>query len=276
MLKQRILTALVLLALLALALTLAAPWGFPLLAALLLIAAIWEWMRLVGLSPRHSLLVAAATGVAIMLLLWGSPLAQGPRNLFLALSAAVWCTLAAFLLVRHRFVPVAEYPTSHAALGVLFGLSCWTGIVAAYEQGIVFMLSILALVWTADIAAYFAGRAFGRHKLAPAISPGKTWEGVAGAVAAVWLLTLISTIVPGLENTLYALLGDRLPLLLVLALLALLTGLSVVGDLFESHLKRQAGVKDSSGFLPGHGGVLDRIDAWLPVIPVAVLMHAWL
>jgi phosphatidate cytidylyltransferase len=128
------------------------------------------------------------------------------------------------------------------------------------------MLAVMALVWVADIAAYFAGRAFGRHKLAPAISPGKTWEGVAGAIAGV--------LIYGAAVLSYSPLAGKLPLptAALAALLVLLTAVSVMGDLFESLLKRQAGIKDSSQLLPGHGGVLDRIDALTSTLPVAALI----
>lgn len=273
MLKQRVLTALVLFAVLALALTIAAPWGFPLLAAVMVVAAMWEWMRLLSFSQQRAIALALAVGCVIAGLALYGPVPANLRNVLLGLSALAWFGLALRLLVSHQFVPTSAYPGTHAALGILLGIACWVGIVAAYELGMVFTISVLALVWAADIAAYFAGRAFGRHKLAPAISPGKTWEGVAGGVLAVWLLALVCTLVPGLETSFFALLFARLPVAVALGLVTLLAGLSVVGDLFESHLKRQAGVKDSSKLLPGHGGVLDRIDAWLPVIPVALLMH---
>jgi phosphatidate cytidylyltransferase len=128
------------------------------------------------------------------------------------------------------------------------------------------MLAAMALVWVADVSAYFAGRTFGRHKLAPTISPGKTWEGVAGAVVGVLIYGgIVFTFTP---------LAGSLPLAtpLLVLLLMLLTAVSVMGDLFESLLKRQAGIKDSSNLLPGHGGVLDRIDALTSTLPLAALI----
>jgi phosphatidate cytidylyltransferase len=128
------------------------------------------------------------------------------------------------------------------------------------------MLAAMALVWVADITAYFAGRAYGRHKLAPTISPGKTWEGVAGAVVGVLVYGgIVFSFTP---------LAGRLPLSIpvIVLMLVLLTAVSVMGDLFESLLKRQAGIKDSSNLLPGHGGVLDRIDALTSTLPLAALI----
>jgi phosphatidate cytidylyltransferase len=141
--------------------------------------------------------------------------------------------------------------------------------------GLGLLLSVLLLVWMADIAAYFGGKALGRRKLAPTISPGKTWEGaVSGfigvfAMAAAWLWADAQGIADA--SSLYARLWSFGPLLAVLSL-AFLVSMSVVGDLVESLVKRSAGVKDSSGLLPGHGGVLDRVDALLPVLPLAMML----
>jgi len=134
------------------------------------------------------------------------------------------------------------------------------------------LLSVLFIVWLADTAAYFAGRAFGKRKLAPHISPGKTWAGVAGAVVAVIGVALIAyQVAPGaglLSSRLLSTLG-----FVGAVLLGAIVLLSIVGDLFESLLKRQAGVKDSSHLLPGHGGFYDRVDALLPALPLAALLE---
>lgn len=150
--------------------------------------------------------------------------------------------------------------------------ACWHAVVAARAAGIAFVLSMLLVVWLADIGAYFAGKAFGRHKLAPSISPGKTWEGALGGWLAVMMVAGLAIALDASGATLYAALAERFGVAGALAALTLLVAYSVVGDLFESLLKRQAGVKDSSGLLPGHGGVLDRVDALLPVLPLAVLL----
>ena len=147
----------------------------------------------------------------------------------------------------------------------------------ARSAGINFLLSILCLVWVADIAAYFGGRRFGRRKLAPAISPGKSWEGVWSGMAGVLLLggvwTRLVDTQPGVDSpSLYGLLWAGLGLPLAVLALVFLSAMSVVGDLLESLVKRAAGVKDSSRLLPGHGGVLDRIDALLPVFPLALAL----
>jgi phosphatidate cytidylyltransferase len=139
----------------------------------------------------------------------------------------------------------------------------------------VYMFLLMGLVWVADIAAYFTGRAFGKHKLAPRVSPGKTWEGVGGAVAGVALLAAICVFVPVLSPNYYAQ-GLHQAAVWIAPLLLVLTAASVAGDLLESLAKRQAGVKDSSQLLPGHGGILDRIDALTSTMPIAMGLGLWL
>jgi phosphatidate cytidylyltransferase len=156
----------------------------------------------------------------------------------------------------------------------------WLAVAQARAIGINFLLSILVLVWVADIFAYFAGRAFGgrvsRSKLAPSISPGKSWEGVWGGMAGVLVLALVWRWVDSAwaitTPSLYSHLGMKGWWLLMIAVV-FLSAMSVVGDLFESLVKRSAGVKDSSGLLPGHGGVLDRVDALLPTLPLAMMLY---
>ena len=151
-------------------------------------------------------------------------------------------------------------------LGALVILPTWAAMVTLHAVDTWLMLAAMALVWVADIAAYFTGRSLGRHKLAPTISPGKTWEGVAGAVVGVLIYAGVVLSFSPLAGKL------QLPFPVVVGLLFLLTAVSVMGDLFESLLKRQAGIKDSSQLLPGHGGVLDRIDALTSSLPLAALI----
>jgi phosphatidate cytidylyltransferase len=151
-------------------------------------------------------------------------------------------------------------------VGMIVILPTWAAMSALYAVTPWLLLTAMALVWVADISAYFAGRAFGKHKLAPAISPGKTWEGVAGAVVGVLIYGGIVLMFSPLQGKV------SLPVPLLVLLLILLTAVSVMGDLFESLLKRQAGIKDSSNLLPGHGGVLDRIDALTSTLPLAALI----
>ena len=159
-------------------------------------------------------------------------------------------------------------------LGLLLLWTAWLAILNARQVGINFLLSIFCIVWMADIAAYFGGRALGKRKLAPTISPGKSWEGVWSGMLGVLVLALVwlwidrSFVMD--SGSLFTLLLQRLGLIGLTLVVVSLAALSVVGDLFESLIKRSAGAKDSSGLLPGHGGVLDRFDALLPVVPVAL------
>lgn len=163
--------------------------------------------------------------------------------------------------------------------GLLALWVAWLAAVQARLIGINFLLSILVLVWVADVFAYFAGRAFGlkftRRKLAPAISPGKSWEGVWGGMAGVVVLALAwvwaDASAQATVASLYSRLATRGWWLLLLGVV-FMAAMSVVGDLVESLIKRSAGAKDSSRLLPGHGGVLDRVDALLPTLPIAMML----
>ena len=158
----------------------------------------------------------------------------------------------------------------------------WLAVAQARTVGVNFLLSILLLVWVADIFAYFAGRALGgrfsRAKLAPSISPGKSWEGVWGGMIGVLALAFgwqaADKVYAATVPSLFSHLGSHGDWLLLVGAL-FLAAMSVVGDLFESLVKRSAGVKDSSGLLPGHGGVLDRVDALLPTLPLAMMLFSF-
>jgi phosphatidate cytidylyltransferase len=162
------------------------------------------------------------------------------------------------------------------AIGAVLLWAAWLALGHAKVTGVNFLLSVFCLVWVADIAAYFGGRRFGRRKLAPSISPGKSWEGVVSGMLGVLLLALAWTQADSTWSmdspSLYTVLWQRLGTAGAIAAILALTGMSVVGDLFESLVKRAAGAKDSSGLLPGHGGVLDRVDALLPVFPIALAL----
>ena len=275
MLRTRVITALVLLAVLLPALFQASPWPFAWLSVAMIGAAGWEWARLNGLPGSGA--VAAGVSLALVCvwtLLFGS--LQLPPAWLWWLATAVWVLGGAFAL---RAGPAGWPQVSRGArlaLGALLLWGAWLAIVQAKVFGINFILSVFCLVWMADIAAYFCGRAFGRRKLAPAISPGKSWEGVWGGMVGVMLLGVvwvhvIDVQLPVDSPSLYTLLVQRHGIVSLLAV-AFLAAMSVVGDLFESLVKRAAGAKDSSGLLPGHGGVLDRIDALLPVFPLALAL----
>jgi phosphatidate cytidylyltransferase len=273
MLKQRVITAIVLLAILLPALFYRTPFPFSVLALLLIAAGAWEWGRLNGLRQ------AGALGVSFVCVLacglsWFGGLLERPLPLLWTISGAAWVLLGGGLLR----LGVAGWPRIPQAIrlagGVIVLWLAWLAIAQARVIGIEFLLSVLVLVWVADIFAYFAGRTFGgrfsKGKLAPSISPGKSWEGVWGGMAGVMVLSLIWVYLGG--QSLYSQLAERHGTPMMLLAVIFLAAMSVVGDLFESLVKRSAGVKDSSGLLPGHGGVLDRIDALLPTLPLAMML----
>ena len=308
MLKQRIITGLILLAVLLTSLAAEASWPFSALTLVFISAAGWEWSRLNDAPGVRAWLTGAAVAGACVYVAqvvglpvwaisivadglnirphvhgWGLPLAG------FHVATGVWAF--AFVVWVVGGAAVLRYGTTHwrkvpefwrRLLGLMLLVMAWLALVEIKSQGLNFLLSVLCLVWAADIGAYFGGRALGRRKLAPSISPGKSWEGVWSGMLAVcvlaaawiWADANFGVDSPSLYSRLWMGLG---PLGTLLAL-AFLVCMSVVGDLFESLVKRQAGVKDSSQLLPGHGGVLDRIDALLPTLPLALavltLCHA--
>lgn len=276
MLRTRIITA----AILALVF-LAALFGLPTsgwrwFTFVFILIALWEWSRICGFSGATAHVFLGISLVASLWLLYtlsSAPLAAaGVDQLIFSIgmiaASAFWIVIVPLWL---KFGWRPENFAILAAAGWMVLFPTWFALIVHRDAGPWNLLGLMALVWIADISAYFAGRAFGRHKLAPGISPGKTWEGVAGAMVGVlvyaWLCIWLMNHVGG--GSLAALL-PYWPILLVLSLL--LVALSVVGDLFESWMKRGAGLKDSSHLLPGHGGVLDRVDALTSTLPVAPVL----
>ena len=279
MLRTRIYTAVVLLVVLALAVSASTPWPMLILLALMCGCAWWEWLRLVLPSPRYAV-QAAALGT-LLLIAAAIPLQQLPGRALGALeilipAAAIlfWLLVAPLAVVRAR-LPSSLTPPALALLGVLVLGATWLSLAWIFlNLGAVALVSLWALIWCADIAAYGVGRAIGRHKLAPRVSPGKSWEGAAGGIlAAVFWLVGTALWWP---DSFGALLVPHLGWAGLVGAGIVLAAWSIIGDLFESQLKRHAGVKDSSHLLPGHGGVYDRIDAVLPVAPAALLLLLFL
>jgi phosphatidate cytidylyltransferase len=273
-LKQRIITALVLMCFLLPALFAPVAWPFAVLSLVLIAAAGWEWGRLNG-ARAAALIMGAVLAMACATALWAGWGAAPPR-LAWWLATLVWVLGGAYVL---RGGPAA-WPLIPAiarnVLGLVLLWTAWLALAAAKSIGINFILSVFCLVWAADISAYFGGKAFGRRKLAPGISPGKSWEGVwsgmlgALALAALWLWFDTAFGVDSLS--LYSRLNARFGIAGLALVVVFLAATSVLGDLFESLVKRAAGAKDSSGLLPGHGGVLDRVDALLPVFPITMAL----
>jgi phosphatidate cytidylyltransferase len=269
--RQRVITGLVLAPLPILALLLLpTPWLGALIAAVLL-AGLWEWTAFAGLRdtlPRIGYL--AANALLIAALAWGAGPSLFPLKL-LALLGVLWWLLVVFWVLHPNFA--SGNGQGAGALKLLAGslavVPAWCGLVwlHAGELGPRWALYAVVLVWVADSGAYFAGSKFGRRKLAPAVSPNKSWEGVWGGMAACALLALLA----------FALLGlgwGQLPALVLLTLLA--GAASVVGDLLESLMKRHSGLKDSGHLIPGHGGLMDRLDSLLAALPVFAVGKAWL
>jgi phosphatidate cytidylyltransferase len=270
MLKHRVITALVLLAgLLAAVFLLSQPLWLALIG-LVCAAAAWEWGGLcrwssAGKAVFSAVCASACLAIGLLTGLDGS----GARPL-LALpygaAALFWLLLVPLWLRQHWTL------RSHAAsvgIGLLVLVPCALAMAHLRMLDPWALLGAMALVWIADIAAYFTGRAFGRHKLAPAISPGKTWEGAGGALAGVLVFGVGVALFVGSRGV------STIPLPLLMVVLAVLTAISIEGDLFESLLKRQAGIKDSGRILPGHGGILDRIDSLTSTLPVVGLIALW-
>ena len=273
MLKQRVITALVLLALLLPALFYPRIEPFALLTLLLIVAAGWEWSRLNGLAEGAARFVGLALGGVLGVVWWQGGLARDLASLWSA-TGVLWVLLGGWML-RRGVDGWRRWPAAARLWGgLLLIAAAWLAMVQARQLGLGFLLSALTLVWMADIAAYFGGKAFGRRKLAPTISPGKSWEGVFSGMAGVLLLAAVWLWLDrqGLTDqpSLFSRLWSLGPWLAVPAIL-FLSAMSVVGDLVESLVKRSAGMKDSSQLLPGHGGVLDRVDALLPVLPLAMM-----
>ncbi len=266
MLKTRIITALILAPIAIGGIFFLPPLGFALFTGAIITLGAWEWANMAGLTRQFARVAYAA---AVALVLW---LVYQPHSAVLWLAVAWW--FVCLLLVRSY--PSGSASWSPVAVRMLMGLAvlvpAWVGLnvlrtgsfqFGGVDNNLLIILYVFCIVWVADIGAYFAGRAFGKAKLAPRVSPGKSWAGVWGGLAAV---TVFALSVSWLANA-----GIEDSLLLVLA--SLVTGaVSVLGDLLESMLKRFRGIKDSSQLLPGHGGIMDRIDSLTAAIPVFALL----
>ena len=259
---RRVLTAALLLAVFVPAVLWAPAWIWVILMAGMISMAAYEWARLSHFPPLSARAYAGLLTLAALALpgLLGADW-PGYQTALILLAIGFWLIVAPLWLLWRWHAP---QPFVRAVAGVAVLLPTWAALLYLHARGPGVLLGVMAVVWIADTAAYFAGRRFGRHKLAPVISPGKTWEGVAGAFVAVALYAAILSAVVGM------------PLLSLLVMMSGLLYLSVLGDLFESWIKRVSGMKDSGTVLPGHGGVLDRIDALTSTLPVAAGLLMWL
>ena len=271
MLATRIATAAVLIPLVLAALFLLPPRIFGVALLAVVVVAAYEWARLAGFSARPSLLFVVGTFLLGFALLFGPAgfVAGWPPTVVVTVCGAA--TLF-WVWVATPWIALSWPTGSHFALalvGWIVLIAAWLALVELQARSPWLVLAAMGIVWIADTAAYFAGRAFGRHKLAPQVSPGKTWEGVIGALVAVAIYAF--ALEPFAARAGFHGPIDATTIALWILLAAALAAVSIVGDLFESMLKRRAGVKDSGHLLPGHGGVLDRTDALLAAMPPAAL-----
>ena len=271
MLKTRVITALVLLAVLLPVLFLlpAMYIGAFFLAALL--AAAWEWSTLLTPQARRAAWFYALFCLAIILILLGMQNTSWQFALLL-LSVIFWFFVAPFILAKGINLSLQKLRPFYVVLGLILLPATWFSLVFLRELGLVFLLTSIALVWVADIGAYFIGKAFGKRKLAIQISPGKSVEGAIGGLVLSYGYALLCVIYLPFESTLFGAWAIRFGWVAMFLMVTVLVAFSIFGDLFESQLKRLAGVKDSSHLLPGHGGVLDRVDALIPTMPIAALL----
>lgn len=283
MLKQRVITAAILLLILVATLFSGFQWPFGVLLSILTACAIWEWLRL-SLPERFGFAAIAIALLALLYFLYvlylheqylfdlSMPAAQNWTKALLLLSPAVlayWFFGVGFMLLTAQ-TSERSHNITLSIFGVLTLGVAWLALLDMwFVHGAWYLISMLAVVWATDTAAYFTGRQWGQRRLARRISPGKTWAGFWGGMAGAVLWVLISAQFVGSFG--YELV-ERWGWLGAVLLTLLLSFMSVVGDLFESLLKRRAGLKDSSNLLPGHGGVLDRIDALIPVAPMAAFI----
>ncbi len=261
MLKQRIITGVILAPLVVAGFALLDSLWFAVMVGFIVTLGAWEWARLVGVQSQGG---RVSYALVVVLLLVGLYQVALPPYVVLV-PALAWWVLATSMILRY---PNGRAGLSGALVGQLFGLlvllPAWYGLVwlKAQEAGLWLILAAVVMVWAADIGAYFAGKNFGRNKLLPRVSPGKTREGLLGGVLLAELLAVVTMLYVGWTAS-AILLGMALTLVVVL--------FSVVGDLTESLFKREQGLKDSSNLLPGHGGVMDRIDSLTAAIPVFAL-----
>lgn len=278
MLLQRVITALLMLAILLPAIFYHSLVPFGIVTLLLISAGGWEWARLNQFSNRFALVVGVVCAL-VFAASWQYGWTARPVGLLWLTVGSSWILVGVGLL-NVGVSSWAVVPKGIRLIGGLFAIwIAWLAVMQARLIGVNFLFSVMVLVWVADIFAYFFGRAFGgrwiAQKLAPSISPGKTWEGAIGGLLGVVALAFIWKWADSTfdldSQSIYTVLYAQHSWLMTVAIL-LLGVMSVVGDLLESLFKRSAGVKDSSGLLPGHGGVLDRVDALLPVLPLAMML----
>jgi phosphatidate cytidylyltransferase len=275
MLKTRIITATILLVVLLPIMFLLPAYYLGAFFLIALIAAAWEWSRLIAPDAKLAAWLYALFCLLIILFLLGIETPTWPFAL-LVLAVVFWFFVAPFILAKGINLSLVKLRPFYSILGLILLPATWFSLVFLRDLGLIFLLTSMGLVWIADIGAYFVGKAFGRHKLAAHISPGKSIEGAIGGLVLCYLYALLCTLYLPFENSIFGAWAIRFGWIPMFLMVTVLTVFSIFGDLFESQFKRLAGVKDSSFLLPGHGGVLDRVDALLPVMPIAALLAGFI
>ena len=271
MLKTRVITALVLLAVFLPLLFLLPPVYIGTFFLVALLAAAWEWSTLLAPQASRAAWLYALFCLAGILFLLGMQNATWQFALLL-LAVIFWFFVAPFILARGINLSLQKLRPFYVVLGLILLPATWFSLVFLRELGLVFLLTTMALVWIADIGAYFVGKALGKRKLAVQISPGKSVEGAIGGLVLSYGYALLCVLYLPFESSLFGAWAIRFGWVPMFLMVTVLVAFSIFGDLFESQLKRLAGVKDSSHLLPGHGGVLDRVDALIPTMPIAALL----
>jgi phosphatidate cytidylyltransferase len=280
MLKTRIITAVVLLAVFIPILFYSPTIILSLVVSIIISLASWEWGRFIwGVDSRSAIYYSLLMQTLLVILIYGIQLSNLEivvklNDLLMAtlwFSIIFWITAVPFILSRKLQFSVKNNTQFLAIAGVIIFISDWYAFTLLRDKGLWVLLSVFMIVWTADIGAYFTGKKIGKHKLAPQLSPGKSIEGAIGGMVAVCILGIIFYAGNLSSSNFFNIIGQQYSWLILIPLSIFLAGMSIVGDLFESQLKRLSNMKDSSGLLPGHGGVLDRLDALLPVLPIAAL-----
>jgi len=281
MLRARFITACVLLAFFIPVLFFSPVIVLSLVMSVLIALAAWEWGRFIWGIDHHYPRIYSFVILCLLLMLTYIKHESDPadhlgfvkvRDAFLWASVGFWLICVPSILRKKLLFSIQENTHFLALAGVIIFISDWYALLVLRENGLWVLLTVLMIVWTADIGAYFSGKRFGKRKLAPQISPGKSIEGVIGGMIAVCLLSFCFFQFNSSSNDFFSLIGERYTWIGLISICIFLTLLSVMGDLFESQLKRIRGIKDSSSLLPGHGGVMDRLDALLPVLPIAALI----
>jgi phosphatidate cytidylyltransferase len=281
MLKTRVITASVLLACFVPILLFSSVITFSLIVSLVIALAAWEWGRFLWPEQKYNAIYFSLFTQLLLILILillhqfeGQELGAVQQNLqvILWISAIFWIFCVPFILRKSLQFSIPKNIWLLTTAGLVIFVSDFYALILLREKGIWFVLTVLMIAWVADIGAYFTGKKWGKHKLAPQISPGKSREGAIGGIFMVCMIALACNHYNILMNDFFSFIGNGYSVFSLILISVFLASMSVIGDLFESQLKRLIGVKDSSNLLPGHGGVLDRLDALLPVLPIAALL----